>query len=144
MLTPMLGTSYPGDTTLETAYALFSPRTGLSPSGVRLSRRLLNENLRSILVVQTTPHCQSTFIERLQFALCGFHSPLLTASHLISFPPGTETFHFPGLLLLSEQSCEVAFGDVWFNGYVRLARPYRSLSRPSSTIEPSYPPSSVT
>ena len=90
-----------------------------------------------------TPHAHCSFKQRIRFALCGFHSLLLTASRLISFPPGTETFHFPGLLLLSEWLCEVAFGNLWFVGYLHLARAYRSLSRPSSCIEPSYPPYSV-
>ena len=50
----------------------------------------------------TRPHFQSSFNERIRFALDGFHSLLLTASLLISFPPGTETFHFPGLLILAD------------------------------------------
>jgi hypothetical protein len=32
-----------------------------------------------------------------RFGLFRFRSPLLTESHLISFPPGTEMFQFPGL-----------------------------------------------
>ena len=33
------------------------------------------------------------------FGLIRVRSPLLTESRLISFPPGTEMFHFPGLAL---------------------------------------------
>lgn len=32
--------------------------------------------------------------------LIPFRSPLLWESRLISFPPGTEMFHFPGFALL--------------------------------------------
>src|SRR5262249_1064038 len=32
-----------------------------------------------------------------RFGLSPFRSPLLRVSRLISFPPGTEMFHFPGL-----------------------------------------------
>jgi hypothetical protein len=31
-----------------------------------------------------------------RFGLVRFRSPLLAESRLISFPPGTEIFHFPG------------------------------------------------
>ncbi len=41
----------------------------------------------------TTPQQQV-----LRFGLLPFRSPLLRESRLISFPPGTEMFHFPGLL----------------------------------------------
>ena len=33
------------------------------------------------------------------FRLFRFRSPLLTESSFLSFPPGTEMFHFPGLAL---------------------------------------------
>jgi hypothetical protein len=38
----------------------------------------------------------------LRFGLFPFRSPLLRESLLISLPPGTEMFQFPGLALLSE------------------------------------------
>lgn len=38
---------------------------------------------------------------------------------------------------------EVTFGDLGFEGCMRLAQAYRSLPRPSSAIEPSYSPNSV-
>ena len=41
----------------------------------------------------TTPSRQAR-----RFGLLPFRSPLLRESRLISFPPGTEMFHFPGLL----------------------------------------------
>ena len=36
-----------------------------------------------------------------RFGLFRFRSPLLSESLLISFPPGTEMFHFPGLSSLA-------------------------------------------
>ena len=35
------------------------------------------------------------------FRLFRFRSPLLTESSFLSFPPGTEMFHFPGLAPLA-------------------------------------------
>jgi hypothetical protein len=32
------------------------------------------------------------------------------------------------------------FGDPWFFAFVRLPMAYRSLTRPSSALEPSHPP----
>src|SRR3989344_6263453 len=40
-------------------------------------------------------------------------------------------------------NAEVALGYPWFNAYVRLPMAYRSLSRPSSALEPSHPPNSL-
>lgn len=62
---------------------------------------------------------------------------------LVSLPPGTKMFQFPGFAILTDSRGEVSFGDPWFNGHVHLATAYRSLSRPSSPLEPSYPPASV-
>ena len=39
-------------------------------------------------------------------------------------------------------NAEVAFGYLRFKAYVRLPGAYRSLSRPSSALEPSHPPNS--
>lgn len=38
---------------------------------------------------------------------------------------------------------DVPFGNAWFEGCMRLARPFRSLPRPSSPVEPSNPPNSM-
>jgi hypothetical protein len=55
---------------------LIFTRTGLSPTLARLSNRF------RLLQIAT--------------GLVRFRSPLLTESRLMSFPPGTEMFHFPG------------------------------------------------
>jgi hypothetical protein len=58
---------------------LIFTRTGLSPTKARLSNRF------RLLQIAT--------------GLVRFRSPLLTESRLMSFPPGTEMFHFPGFAL---------------------------------------------
>ena len=74
-----------------------------------------------------------------RFGLLRVRSPLLTQSLLLSFPPGTEMFQFPGF---APQHCRrgaglfalrvAPFGNPRFYGYVPLGAAYRSLSRPSS------------
>ena len=63
--------------------------TGLSPSMARLSRRLAYREL----VLTAVPLPRRSFLRR--FGLLRFRSPLLAESHLLSFPRGTEMFHFP-------------------------------------------------
>ena len=64
--------------------------TGLSPSVARLSRRV------------RFPSCArfrgpSTPVPKDRFGLFPVRSPLLGESHMMSFPPGTKMFQFPGL-----------------------------------------------
>ena len=66
--------------------------TGLSPPVVRLSSRLLLPSQRSLPAV-----LQPRSVETDRFSLFPFRSPLLWESRLISFPLGTEMFHFPRL-----------------------------------------------
>ena len=87
-------------------------------------------------------HIPSGFPRRVQFALCRFRSPLLTASLLLSFPAGTKMFQFPAFPLPTGSAAkprEVPFGHPRFDGCLRLAGAYRSLPRPSSAprAEPS-------
>jgi hypothetical protein len=63
--------------------------TGLSPSVARLSRRLAYRDL----VLNAVPLPRPSFLGR--FGLFRFRSPLLAESRLLSFPRGTEMFHFP-------------------------------------------------
>ena len=77
-----------------------------------------------------------------RFRLFRVRSPLLAESLLLSFPPGTEMVHFPGLALadLCIQSAVTSnktsrvppFGDLGVTGCLHLARAFRSLPRPSS------------
>ena len=87
----------------------------------------------------TTPH----FPEGIRFELCRFHSPLLTASRLISFPAPTEMFQFGAFPIMTDHYGEVPFGNPGFIGSMHLPRAYRSLARPSSALEPSHPPDSI-
>ena len=106
--------------------------TGLSPfiaprsSGPRL---ILMDFMRTV-----KHHIHDMLPCRVQFALSGFRSPLLTGSLLLSFPAGTKMFQFPAFPLLSE-----LLGNLWFNGCMRLAIDYHSLPCPSSAPKPSYP-----
>ena len=71
--------------------ALFSVSdTGLSPAVVWLSSQLLLPTPRSL-----TAALQPRTVETARFGLFPFRSPLLWESRLISFPLGTEMFHFP-------------------------------------------------
>ena len=114
-------------------------RTGLSPSMARLSRPL---QLRRVTLcaspttpMQPRPH---------RFRLFPVRSPLLRESLLLSLPPGTEMFQFPGFASQSlciqlrddiSSRCRVApFGNPRITAYLQLPVAYRSLSRPSSPV----------
>ena len=90
-------------------------------------------------------HISTPFLERIQFALCRFRSPLLTASRLISFPAVTRMFRstaFPAITGHSEEY-EVIFSNHRIIGFLHLPGAYRSLTRPSSALEPSHSPIGV-
>ena len=69
-------------------------RTGLSPRFGQLSRCFRYRHESHVEVLQPQRD------ESLWFGLFRVRSPLLAESLLISFPPGTEMFHFPGLASL--------------------------------------------
>ncbi len=80
--------------------------TGLSPPVVKLSSSLRletgfltpREPCRAPTAGPTTPAKQRPQpVTLYEFRLFPFRSPLLRESLLISVPPGTEMFHFPGL-----------------------------------------------
>ncbi len=68
-----------------------SSPTGLSPALVPLSRRLRLTRVASHATGPTTPAGDPA-----RFRLVPVRSPLLRESRLLSFPPGTEMFQFPG------------------------------------------------
>lgn len=78
------------------------------PGKFGFAARLLNS--------PTTPH----FPEGIRFELCRFHSPLLTASRLISFPAPTEMFQFGAFPIMTDHYGEVPFGDPGFIGSMHL------------------------
>ena len=75
-----------------------------------------------------------------RFGLARFRSPLLSGSRLLSLPPGTEMFQFPGLAPALRPVTQVAprrvspFGHPGITAYLQLPQAYRSLSRPSSPL----------
>jgi hypothetical protein len=81
-------------------------------------------------------------LRRHRFGLFRLRSPLLTESRLISFPPGTEMFHFPGLasarLWIQREIMRLYLigfphSDIpGSNACLRLPEAFRSLPRPSS------------
>ena len=78
------------------------------------------------------------------FRLFRVRSPLLAESRLISLPPGTEMFHFPGSgfpplciqngMILHDQDRVAPFGNPRIIACVPLPEAYRSLPRPSSPV----------
>ena len=64
--------------------------TGLLPSPVGLSNPLQLDSLMLLAGPQPRASVDS------RFGLLPFRSPLLRKSFLLSFPPGTEMFQFPG------------------------------------------------
>ena len=72
---------------------LASSPTGLSPALVPLSRGLRLDARSSHVIRPHDPEGCPT-----RFRLVPVRSPLLRESRLISFPPGTEMFQFPGSL----------------------------------------------
>ncbi len=67
-------------------------------------------------------------------------SPLLGESHLMSFPKGTEMFHFPSfasyinIRYLAYAKWVSPFRNLRITGYCRLPEAYRRLSRLSSPL----------
>ena len=66
-------------------------------------------------------------------------SPLLAESQLMSFPPGTEMFQFPGFAshayvfsIRSSYEGVSPFGYPWIKACSRLPMAFRSVPRPSS------------
>jgi hypothetical protein len=78
----------------------FRSPTGLSPSTIRLSRRVrLGKRASTEVHYSTSPHPRRAGI---RFVLYRFRSPLLTVSQLISCPPPTRMLYFGGFPFLSE------------------------------------------
>jgi hypothetical protein len=93
-----------------------------------------------------SPH----FRAGIRFGLSRFRSPLITGSHLISLPAGTQMFPSPAFARLSahRSACATAvdctpFGYLWIVDCMHLPRAYRGLPRPSSPPKPSHSPFGV-
>ena len=114
---------------------------------ISANRQLCNSptGLPPGLSVPTTPMLQRRqAVTQHRFRLFPFRSPLLRESLLLSFPPGTEMFQFPGLasnrLYIQRQitgydpGWVVPFGNPRVEGCLHLTAAYRSLPRPSSPL----------
>ena len=108
--------------------------TGLSPSLVLLSNRVLLQIVIHVLESPTTPVCMHTGLGSSRFArrysgnlFDFFSSDYLDVSVHRVFSPYLED------KVTRRYSCRVApFGNPWINAYLQLTTAYRSLSRPSS------------
>ena len=89
--------------------------TGLSPAVAELSSSLPLPTPESRM-----PALQPRMVETTRFGLFPFRSPLLWESRLISFPPGTEMFHFPG-----SASSTLSFHVEMPKHYSRRVSPFR-------------------
>ena len=78
------------------------PPVSFSVSDTRLSLAPARLSSRLLLPTPESPPAalQPHMVETTWFGLFPFRSPLLWESRLISLPPGTEMFHFPGLASL--------------------------------------------
>ncbi len=118
-----------------------SPRYG----AITLYRAPFQETSRGVSGVASQPEHHIAH-SGLRFGLGRVHSPLLTASRLVSLPAGTEMFQFPAFPIATrtrQSQCGFRLGDPEFVAFVRLPRAYRSLARPSSALEPSHPPGGI-
>ena len=101
--------------------------------------RSLDEDCKTVL----QHHISFTFLQRIQFALICFQSLLLTESLLISFPPGTKTFQFPGFPDLTV-SKEKSHSDILGSTYTCYSpRHFVACHVLHRRLEPSPPPTSV-
>ena len=108
--------------------------TGLSPSLVLLSNRVLLQIVIHVVESPTTPVCMHTGLGSSRFArrysgnlFDFFSSDYLDVSvHRVFSPYLVDK-------VTRRYSCRVApFGNPWINAYLQLTTAYRSLSRPSS------------
>ena len=119
--------------TQDTPGSLTISHTGLSPSVAGLPRPFCYR-LGIPLWGPTTPRT----LARSRFGLFPVRSPLLRESRLISLPPGTEMFHFPGLAplrVMGHDSHWVSpFGHPRIKACFLLPAAFRRLLRPSSPL----------
>ena len=103
--------------------------TGLSPSSACRSKHFgfPRERLEEVLQL----HIPSDFRHQVRFALRPFHSPLLRASRLLSSPPGTKMFPFPGFSFANanDASCLASGSPIQQSRVQRLHAPHPGFSQ---------------
>ena len=95
--------------------------TGLSPAPVELSRSVLLLFALVTPPIEGRPVLQPHRDESRWFGLVRVRSPLLTESLLLSLPPGSEMFQFPGFAACAYGFSVRSFGDPGLNA--RLTAP---------------------
>ncbi len=90
-------TPYPRCTTLSYPYPSAVPLRGCHPL-----RQAIPDHFTFSGTENKIHHISCMFPYRIQFALCCFRSPLLTASQLISFPAGTKMLQSPAFPILTD------------------------------------------
>ena len=99
----------------------------------------------SVIQSDPTSRPRNPAMQALQFRLLPFRSPLLRQSLPLSFPQGTEMFHFPWfhftslciqLVIMPHYRHWVSpFGHLRIIACLPLPEAYRSLPRPSSSSD---------
>ena len=114
------------------------------PSSDRISRVPPYSRIHEALRVRGCHPLRPAFPDRSAYlpqttGLLRVRSPLLAESLLMSFPPGTEMFQFPGFASYTyvfsiRSSCEgvAPFGYSWIKTCSRFPMTFRSVPRPSS------------
>jgi hypothetical protein len=112
--------------TQDTPRPFTLPSTGLSPAMAGFSKavRLGIEVLNGVL--------QPRRDMSLRFGLIRVRSPLLTESLLLSFPPGTEMFQFPGLARESRDQYS-------FDSFPELFAVFHALTPSGAKASPTRP-----
>ena len=119
--------------------------TGLSPAVAELSSSLPLPTPESRM-----PALQPRMDGSTRFGLFPLRSPLLRESRLISFPSGTEMFHFPELALgrlcirlpvTGHDSRRVSpFGNLWINACLRSPQLFAADRVLLRRMVPGHPP----
>ena len=126
--------------------------TGLSPS----LASVFHPTSSIVAIDNFSGHCRASHaalqpctynagrLTYVQFGLFRVRSPLLAESHLISFPEGTEMFHFPSFATLNLCVQKRVVSTLLDTGFpirrstdrrlFQLPVAYRSLPRPSSPL----------
>jgi hypothetical protein len=123
---PLQTTFHVHGLTQDTARLLFHSLTWLSHAMADLSR-VVQLGIRVLNAVLQPQKDKS-----LWFGLFRFRSPLLTESLLLSLPPGTEMFQFPGL-------AQVSWDRYSFDNSPKLFAVFHALLPSSAKTSPTRP-----
>ena len=130
---PQIPAGNPTHGTQVGAASLRLTPTGLSPSMASHSRELRLRRVGMHIGAHFQLHIPLPFRRGVRFELCRFHSPLLTASRLISFPAPTKMFQFGAFPLpqpkLTGAPLKEAGIPIRASSVLRLPAPTRGFSQ---------------